>query len=183
MSDEVERQKPGPDAILDNPAKREELLSLISMGLSQTDAYAFVGLDQKAVHNYRKSHPAFEAEIQRALLASKVHHLRTIHAGSTGRTKQKSPTDGRLIEVPFEGDWKASAWYLARRWPEEFAERQKHEVTGANGGAIQTEAAVTITTDLERCSREFEQFAQQQLGAGRVPPDGGEQPVPDEAKP
>ena len=128
MSEEVTRPKPGPDPILDTDSIRKEFLSLVSMGLSQADAYEYVGLDQKTIYNYARSHPAFAAELRRALLKSKIHHLGIINAGSTGMRRAKRP-DGTEVDVPFDGDWKASAWYLARRWPEEFAERQKHEVT------------------------------------------------------
>lgn len=35
--------------------------------------------------------------------------------------------------------WQASAWILERRHPEEFARREKTELTGRDGGPIQTE--------------------------------------------
>ena len=44
-----------------------------------------------------------------------------------------------------KGDWRASAWLLARRWPKEFADR--HEVTGAGGAALQTGQVILMMPD------------------------------------
>ena len=41
------------------------------------------------------------------------------------------------------GNWQAAAWKLERRYPEVYG-RQRIEHTGADGGAIETKATVTI---------------------------------------
>jgi transposase-like protein len=70
--------------------------------------------------------------------------------------------DGTIEQVPYEvvktttrqsithnpGDWRAAMEYLARRDPENWARSaaQKHEVTGADGGAIHTETTHKFET-------------------------------------
>jgi hypothetical protein len=46
----------------------------------------------------------------------------------------------RVIEHAQEnGQWQAAAWDLERHLPEEFGLKQKHELTGAEGGPLQVE--------------------------------------------
>ena len=43
-----------------------------------------------------------------------------------------------------EGDWKALAWQLERRFPQWFSRKMRHEVSGPDGGPIQHEHSVTV---------------------------------------
>lgn len=43
-----------------------------------------------------------------------------------------------------EGDWKALAWQLERRFPQWFSRKLRHEVTGPDGGPIQHEHTITL---------------------------------------
>lgn len=47
---------------------------------------------------------------------------------------------GNIAKAGNEGDWRASAHILARRWPDRWADRAKLEVTGQDGGPIGVEA-------------------------------------------
>lgn len=52
------------------------------------------------------------------------------------------------------GTWQAAAWDLERHLPEDFALRQRHEVTGAGGGAIEHkhETSLRVLADPEACA-------------------------------
>ncbi|MCK9600243.1 MAG: hypothetical protein M0R06_14460 [Sphaerochaeta sp.] len=41
-----------------------------------------------------------------------------------------------VTEVYQAPAWQADAWYLERRYPEAWAKRERHELTGKDGGAI-----------------------------------------------
>lgn len=46
------------------------------------------------------------------------------------------------IQAQASADWKAAAWILERRRPQQWARTQRTELTGANGGAVQMQAQV-----------------------------------------
>ena len=46
------------------------------------------------------------------------------------------------IQAQAPQDWKAAAWILERRRPQQWARTQRTELTGANGGAVQMQAQV-----------------------------------------
>ena len=50
-----------------------------------------------------------------------------------------------------DGKWQAAAWLLERRWPEKFG-RQRHEITGADGGPVevQTDEAQKVKDRLNK---------------------------------
>lgn len=48
-------------------------------------------------------------------------------------------------------DWHAASWYLARKHPDRWGQTQKTELTGANGGPVQTLDVTKLSDDeLER---------------------------------
>ncbi len=51
------------------------------------------------------------------------------------------------------GSWSASAWLLERCYPQEYG-RKALELTGKDGGPIQTASAVDVSVDLQKLSDE-----------------------------
>ena len=49
----------------------------------------------------------------------------------------------RIEQAASDGRWQAAAWKLERRYPETYG-RRRHEVTGSEGGPIQTEQAAKV---------------------------------------
>lgn len=60
-----------------------------------------------------------------------------------------------LLMKAAENDAKHAAWWLERKFPERWGRRDRHEVTGAGGGPLQTEAAVSglTTAELRKLAR------------------------------
>lgn len=54
-----------------------------------------------------------------------------------------------LLMKAAENDAKHAAWWLERKFPERWGRKDRHEVTGANGGPMQTESAVAALTTAE----------------------------------
>lgn len=52
-----------------------------------------------------------------------------------------------IIQKAMEDNWVAAMTFLERKFPDRWGRRQRVEMTGANGGPIQTEAAPAIDLD------------------------------------
>ena len=52
-----------------------------------------------------------------------------------------------LIQKAAKDNWQAAAWYLERRYPEDYGRREQHKLehTGPRGGPIQTEKMQDIS--------------------------------------
>jgi hypothetical protein len=57
-----------------------------------------------------------------------------------------------------QGSWQASAWILERRHSDEFARKEKTELTGKDGGPVQSEVNDGATKRQERFSELFRQL-------------------------
>ncbi len=82
----------------------EQVLELISQGLSQTDALSIVGIPYPTWHSWMKADAELVADIKRAEISLKLNHLQNIQRHS-------------------ETDVRASQWLLARKFPSEFGEK------------------------------------------------------------
>lgn len=71
----------------------------------------------------------FALEVEEALARFIVGNSAAITTAGTAKT---------------EGEWQALAWQLERRFPQWFSRKTRHEVTGADGGPIQHEHAITL---------------------------------------
>ena len=83
----------------------EQILELISQGLSQTDAISVVGISYSTFHSWMKADAELVADVKRAEISLKLKHLQNIQRHS-------------------ESDVRASQWLLARKFPLEFGEKQ-----------------------------------------------------------
>ena len=80
----------------------QEILNAISIGGSDKDAYTAAGISKETFYQWMQK-PEFSDQILRARARSKVLRI--------GRIKKHG-----------ENDWRADAWYLERRYPEEYAQ-------------------------------------------------------------
>ena len=83
--------------------KIEMCAEMIRKGASRGDAARFFGTNQEVLRKALRRHPIWEELIERAEVDCKLHHLSRIHGA--------------------EKEWKASAWFLSRKWWTEFSQR------------------------------------------------------------
>jgi uncharacterized protein YoaH (UPF0181 family) len=88
----------------------EELIKLMSDGMSQNEACKYVGISKMAIIEYKKRFPEFADRIQKAKLATTKFAYKSVKAG--------------MIK-----DWKAGAWWLERTVPERFREKKELEIS------------------------------------------------------
>lgn len=93
-----------------SPAIVDKLIEVISAGGSDKDAYTLAGISHEAFYNWLEKHSEFREKVTRARAENKVSHIQNIKTAS-------------------KTDWRASGWWLERRWPEEFAQQLIVKVT------------------------------------------------------
>jgi RNA-splicing ligase RtcB len=131
------------------PETRERILEALSSGVPPEVAAAYAGVVRATFNNWlaagraaignangnladvlaKDEHAQFALEVEEALARFVVGNMAEIT--SAGRERS-------------EGEWQALGWQLERRFPQWFGRKTRHEVTGADGGPIQHQHAVTI---------------------------------------
>lgn len=56
------------------------------------------------------------------------------------RSRAEVQSVALIRKAAMEGTWQAAAWFLERSYPRKWGRMDRHEVTGAEGGAIQLQA-------------------------------------------
>lgn len=141
-------------------------------GVSQTAFYSWIqkGTDQPATENSparpaRSPYREFAAELTRARAVFRVNHLRCIARAAQGT--KATP-----------GDWRASKFMLAVKWPDEFSERQVLEQrhTNATGqGPVVVATGGDLATAIAELAKLPEEVrdALAGVGGGLAPDDDG----------
>lgn len=103
----------------------KEAVTLVQSGASNKDVIAYLGVNQATFYRWL-SNPKTENQrelcklLKKAETERKVWHLQRIHKAAE------------------EGSWQASAWYLERRYPQEFG--KAHRVVDTTETAVLAEA-------------------------------------------
>lgn len=86
-----------------------EIKRLIELGLNYKDVCESVGIAEETFIQWRKKFPEFSELVAKANAKVKEISLKSIRVGELK-------------------DWKAAAWRLERRWPDEYKEKKQLEV-------------------------------------------------------
>ena len=97
--------------------KIEEICKYISFGNNITDACILSDISRETFYKWKKEIPEVEKAIEKAVVKNKHRNI-------------------ALIQKAAEKSWQASAWFLERRYNEEYAKRDKHEHMGEGGGPV-----------------------------------------------
>ncbi len=98
--------------------KVEEISKHLETGLRREDAWEMAGISEATFYEWLKK-SEFSESIKKAELKNKQRNI-------------------VIIQNAAKQTWQASAWWLERRFPEEFALKHRLEHTGKNGGPIAT---------------------------------------------
>ena len=78
----------------------KEICGYIEDGLLQKDAQVLAGISKSTFHQWEKDHSDFSDALIAAKTRGKAHHIKKIKKAD---------------------QWQSSAWYLERKFPDEFA--------------------------------------------------------------
>lgn len=123
------------------PETVDKLTQAIRLGATYKLACDYAGIGERTFYDWLAAHPQFSQDIKQAEGEGAIKHLANIDRAANGIKN----ANGDWVELP---DWKASAWKLERRYPEMYG-RNRVELTGAEGKAVQIEVDVTKLSDDE----------------------------------
>jgi monomeric isocitrate dehydrogenase len=106
------------------PEQERKFLRLVSEGMNLSAAAKKIGVGKAAISMRRERNKAFAARLEEA------------------EDELESTLSGKVIKAG-RSDWRASAWYLERRWPQRWARPEiRNEVTNVNLAASDIAAAI-----------------------------------------
>ena len=109
--------RPGRPRKLADPQRRETLLKALEAGHTYKAACASAGLSEDAFARYRAEYADFADDVRQAEAKAAIRLV------------------GQILEAG-DKDWRALAWWLERRFPEEWGRKSRTIQTGVDGGPI-----------------------------------------------
>ena len=123
-----------------------QILDLMSEGMTLTESCEHLGLHKSTIYRWAEKNPSFATTLARAKRALAEHSFSQAHAIPKALYEQAlngEPIDGPMVAAArlYTDSLK---WYAERLNPHEYAPQSKQaiELTGKNGGPIQTTALV-----------------------------------------
>ena len=135
MSETEALQEPtrsGPPYKLDDPELRKKLLIYLRLGLSQSKALKRLGIDPHTLRDHCERDAEFAAAFEAAEIDFEIYHLSVIESCTKERPE--------VLGEPRKHDpsrLKASLEMLGRKFPDEWARKDKHQLSGTLGIAKQ----------------------------------------------
>lgn len=138
MSDEKQIDAPATKARPGRPSKltaevKEVLLDAIRKGMTQARAARLVAIHPETFANWQK----------RGAEQTKGEYFEFFEGLKKAEVGRIFACLDRIEKAGERGTWQADAWLLERCHPDEYG-RQRHEVTGANGGPVETHVPIRI---------------------------------------
>jgi hypothetical protein len=134
------------------PQLGESVLQLMASGRTLTEACDELGLYRSTVYAWAERNPSFATTLARAKLALAEHAFSQAHA--IPKKLYESALKGEEISGPMVAAARlytdSLRWYAERLNPRDYGQQSKQsiELTGKNGGPIQTTALVFDSRDL-----------------------------------
>ena len=96
--------RPKGSGVKITPEKQREILAILAIGGSRNDAADYVGVSKSTLHDTIAREEGFSEQVKRAEASGKVRHLKKLEKAQA---------------------WQASAWFLERKYRDEFGASQK----------------------------------------------------------
>jgi hypothetical protein len=109
-------------------ARKDALLSALRAGNTRQAAAAFAEINRATFYRWMEADASLRDSVEKAEADAEVRFASHVAKAATN------------------GTWQAAAWWLERRRPEFFALRSRVEMTGKEGGPIET---VSLTDGLD----------------------------------
>lgn len=147
MPTDKPKGKPGRKTRL-TPERQQKILNAIRAGAYLETAAAAAGINKVTLHRWLRRgerypdtiYSAFSEAVHEALAQAELRDVLTISKAAG------------------DGDWRAAAWRLERKYPKRWGTVSRTEITGKDGGALQIQQSSANLRDmtdgqLERLAR------------------------------
>ncbi len=133
--------------------KRETLLKLISAGNYQRTACRAAGVSEWTFHDWKKKGDQAREDKENGVALTEVQEelLWFVDELDEARAKAEAALVARWYTEAADGDWRAAERFLAKAFPERWADpATRLEVTGAQGGPVaQLSAHMHVLTEAD----------------------------------
>lgn len=126
-----------------NPEVAREIITALKFFATLEQAAEHAGITDRTLRNWLSSRSPTFAEFQNDVRRARFGPRNALVASVLNQAK---------------GDWRAAAWILERRFRDEFGHRVAQEISGPNGGPIQTQETGVVV--LPALTSEGEQDAE-----------------------
>ena len=106
--------------------KPDKIEALAAQGLTMEQIAYSLGMGESTLYEWKKNKPEVSEAIKR------------------GRAKGVATVTNALFQSAKGGNTTAQIFYLKNRDPSEWKDRKEHELTGRDGGPIETKAEWTV---------------------------------------
>lgn len=153
----------------------DRISAILQRGAYIETAVAAVGVSKEAFYRWMKIgaakkrglHRALYDAVHRSTAEAETNHLVVLDTAGKGvkgdvvRDKEGNVVldkDGKAIVARHAkpSDWKASAWFLERRFPKKWGAKQVLEHVGPDGGPIQNADVQMSAEDQEKLAKELQ---------------------------
>jgi hypothetical protein len=146
------------------PELIQSLTSAIRLGATLEIAAKSYGIDPKSIHNYLNRGRDDMASGYTAETSIFVHYLLEMQKaegrGALGKLAIIQQAAQGDDEKGIKPNWTAAAWYLERKYPRDFGRSyQNVEVSGPDGGPVETENVNVNSEDAKIAERKAETIA------------------------
>ena len=131
-----------------SPEREQAILGALRLGNTRRNAIAYAEIDDNTFYRWMDADGTFREAVVKAESDAEARFL------------------GVIAKAAHEGTWTAAAWWLERRRHEDYRKREGVEITGRDGGPIESRDVTNTLSDsdLREALREAERLA----GAGRA---------------
>lgn len=136
---------------------QDKIVVYLKRGNYLETAAALAGVSRQAVRNWiqraneakaPKKYKDFLVAVDAAIAYAEDNDITIIDAMSKG-WKAQHDSKGNVIRAERAPNWKAAAWKLERRHPRRWANKERLELTGPDGGPIKVDEKA-LDTKIER---------------------------------
>lgn len=132
------------------PEYAEQATKLCKLGATDIELAEFFGVSDRTIYRWQAQFPEFCQALKAGKEASDERVERSLYHKAVGYTFDSVKIfqhQGSIVEAPYKEhvppDTTAAIFWLKNRRPDLWRDKQQHELTGKDGGPIQTEDRAT----------------------------------------
>jgi len=146
---------PGRDSLYD-PLMNDMVRKLALLGLTDEEMAKFFGVSQQTFYNWQKEFPAFFESVQEGKIIADANVADSLYKRATGEHveiekayRNKTTGEVELVKIKqyIPGESGAAMNWLKNRRKNDWRDKQEHELTGKDGGAIIVNTVKRVVVD------------------------------------